>query len=76
MQLRTFLVPAALFVLSAMQAQNLEIVHDSVAAPPDLGRYTRSMYVSLGVGHSSNMGFKTGYRNMHQLLKDQDVNFP
>lgn len=74
MQLRTFLVPAALFVLSAMQAQNLEIVNDSVAAPPDLNRYTRSMYVSLGVG-PSNTGFKTGYRNMHRLLKDQGVTF-
>jgi hypothetical protein len=74
MQLRTFLVPAALFVLSAMQAQNLEIVHDSVAAPPDPGRYTHNIYISLGIGHSS-LGFKTGYRNMHQLLKDQNINF-
>lgn len=74
MQLRAFLLPAALFALTAMQAQNLEIVNDSVAAPPDPDRYHRSIYVHLSAG-PSNLGFKTGYRNMHRLLEDQGVNF-
>lgn len=72
--LRAFLLPAALFALTAMQAQNLEIVNDSVAAPPDPERYNKSIYVNLSAG-PSNIGLKTGYRNMHQLLKDQNVIF-
>jgi hypothetical protein len=75
MQLRAFLLPAALFALTAMQAQNLEIVNDSVAAPPDPERYPYSIYVNLSAGPSI-IGLKTGYRNMQQLLKDQGINIP
>jgi hypothetical protein len=74
MQLRAFLLPAALFALTAMQAQNLEIVNDSVAVPPDPDRYHRSIYVNLGVG-LTNLGIKNGYRNMMQLLENQNIGF-
>jgi len=74
MQLRFILLQAALFALTAMQAQNLEMVHDSVAAPPDPERYPYSVYVNLSVG-PSYIGTLSGYRNMHRLLKNQGVQF-
>lgn len=70
MQLRTFLLPAALFALTAMQAQDLKTVNDTLAALPDPERYPKSIYVNLSAGPSS-LGLKTGYRNMHQLLESQ-----
>lgn len=72
--LRALLLPAALFAMTAMQAQNLEIVNDSVAALPDPERYPKSIYVNLSAG-PSNIGLKTGYRNMRQLLEGQGINF-